>query len=200
MVLKMRRGRGFTLLELVVALAVAAAVGALAYRFFRAWGGAAHLGWKRLYLVQSEAAWTAAVENGLLEGRGLVAVSPQTLVFISRGGQRMILEKSGDSALWNGRPVPDLYALSLDAQGPDCSQAPANDAGCRALLDSLDENHDGVIDFSELDRDRDGVVQGPECRYVRSVEIRWRDGRDTGTRELILHPRWRITTPPADSW
>jgi prepilin-type N-terminal cleavage/methylation domain-containing protein len=193
--------RGFSLMELTVAMAVAAIVAALAYAFHRDFGKALREGWNRIRFRQAEMIWTASLQRGLLEGKGLVSVSPEALTFLSRAGQTLRLEKGPeDSLLWNGKrpPIP-VAEYSLRIEGPDCTPPlPETDPECAALLDSVDGDGDGMLSLEELDRDGDGLLQGRERRYIRLVEIRWRGQVDGPWRIVALHPRQLAPEPEPD--
>jgi hypothetical protein len=64
-----------------------------------------------------------------------------------------------------------LASLRIEPSGP---VRPAWQAFSREMpweLDSLDGNHDGLVDFPELDRNGDGELGADECRFIATVRV-----------------------------
>jgi len=190
------RDAGLTLVEVLTAMAVAAITVSLAFGFNRDFSKVLRKVWTQFHRGNAQDAWVATLQRGLVEGRGLIEIWPEGLVFANRQGTPLRLEKnrSDSSMIWNGKPLPwNFENFKIDALGPDCGMESAKEEKeCQSLMDSLDWNGDRKVDLDELDRNRDGKLSGREIRYVRVVEIRWKAAGERQEHRLALHPRSRV--------
>lgn len=190
------RQRGVTLIEMVVAVAMAGLVVSFAFALFKEVGGATRLWGGRMGAGFKSQALFSSLSRNLKYGQGVIRLSPSELDLLNVRGKRMKYRWGQDSAVTvNGKALDfKLASLAVEAYGPpvpvdrdgepDWNAAPA--------LDSLDENRDGVIDFDELDRDKDGELDLSECRFIGRVRISLvvALGEDfVAARTVIVHPR-----------
>jgi prepilin-type N-terminal cleavage/methylation domain-containing protein len=164
--------RGVTLIELVIAISLSAVVVLLALSLFKDVGFAARLaGGRRDAAFEAQAAFEALSGN-LMTGRGIRRLGEGEAVVLNRGNRR-VAYAWGDSVLKaNGVPFKfPLASLSIEPEGPVRPAWKAFTGEMPWELDSLDGNHDGVLDFAELDRNGDGELGPAECRYIATLRV-----------------------------
>jgi prepilin-type N-terminal cleavage/methylation domain-containing protein len=188
------RQRGLTLIELLIAVAMAGLVAGMAMALFKDMGGAARLiGGRARGDFASQVALTSLSRN-LMYGAGVVRLGPNALDLLNTRGKR-VEYRWGDSSLTvNGRPLDfRLASMTVEASGPmipiDADGQP--DWDLAPGLDSLDENRDGTVDFEELDRNGDGELDMYECRFISLIRLTMttKMGEVSSSRAMAVHPR-----------
>ena len=166
------RQAGVTLIELIIAVALSTVVVLLALALFRDVGIAARItGGKRDAAFEAQAAFASLAEN-LMTGGGILRLAPGKAELLNRRNRR-VTYAWGDSALtvngvaWKFR----LASLDIGPMGPVRPDWKAFAGGMPWELDSLDGDHDGSIDFEELDQDGDGALAPDECRFIAGIRI-----------------------------
>jgi hypothetical protein len=185
---------GITLVELIAALSLASIVGLLALFLFRQ--GRQTL----LHSLGQEVDYTQAaavshlISQVLREGAGLKEVREDGLESVTRDGRPFQLEQPfGDTVVFlNGKPTLDSACqLKISAYGPALNPDPL--ATVKQDIDTLDDNRDGIIDFGELDRDRDDRLDSLELAHLRLLEIQWQScGNASAKHRLLISPRNRV--------
>jgi prepilin-type N-terminal cleavage/methylation domain-containing protein len=163
---------GVTLIELLIAISLSSVVVLLALSLFKDVGFAARFaGGRRDAAFEAQAAFESLTGN-LLAGGGIVRLAESEAVILNRRHRRMDYAW-GDSLLKaNGVPFKfSLASLRIDPSGPVRPAWKAFTGEMPWDLDSLDGNHDGLIDFSELDRDGDGELGRDECRFIAALRV-----------------------------
>lgn len=163
---------GVTLIELLIAISLSAVVVLLALSLFKDVGFAARLtGGRRDAAFQAQAAFESLTRN-LMTGRGIQRLAEGEAVLLNRGNRR-VTYAWGDSALKaNGVPYKfPLASLRIEPSGPVRPVWKAFTGEMPWELDSLDGDHDGFIDASELDRDGDGALGPEECRFIAALRV-----------------------------
>lgn len=197
--------RGITLLELLASLSLAVAVGLLSYTLYRQSQGTLKQWFSRQDSQAQQLAFSRLWSNLLLRGQGLLEVGESGLEVLTADGRRLRLwQEFGDSlATLNGKDRSDsICDLKIKVWGsflnPDPFSGSLLSTENPALRDdSLDTNRDGLIDFSELDGDRDNSLDSLELGHVRLIEMQWRRcGEKPGQRRLVVAPRNRVAKPP----
>jgi prepilin-type N-terminal cleavage/methylation domain-containing protein len=187
--------RGVTLVELLLALSLSAIVVGLALGLFKDAGFAARLGaGNRDAASQAQAAFGALVEN-LMTGNGMVELGPDEVIVLNRANRRMEYRREDSTLSLNGKPFRfKVAALIVEPEGPRRPEENGFSIGTAWDLDSLDGDRDGRILFDELDRDRSGILNPEECRFIATVKL------TLGTvyrgipvfRTAVVHPRNRV--------
>jgi len=199
MVLKPYRNRGVTLLELLVSIALSGVVITLAMSFWKDAGHAIHLNrGKRDAQFQSQMLFYALKEN-LLAGMGVIYLSPQKLVLVNGYHHRMEYVWQDSTLTVNGKKLSTPVKLfSVIAKGPVHPLASGSDHILIANwdLDSLDNNADGLVDQEELDRDRNGNLDGKETRFVANYELTFVYSHENliDTLKAVIHPRNHVNS------
>ncbi len=193
MVLNASPSKGFSLFELIIAMSLAALLGGMIFAFQHQFSQLLFQTILGIGAREREIAWVGSLERGLMEGKGIKEVSNENMVVVSRSGKELRLEKKVDgSVVWNGKKL-SVFEFKIRIEGPDCSPPLSEtDVDCRAMLDSLDQDGDGVFALEDLDRDRDGFLRNRELRYLRMVELSWRSHDQGILRTLALHPRLKF--------
>lgn len=189
-----RGQRGVTFIELVVALSMTSLVVVMALALFKDAGLAARLSGSRGEQDRNARTFFSSLTDNLLSGGGILSLGPERLRLLNVSGRPMEYAWGDNTLKVNGQPWPvQVVSLELETWGPSL---PPGEAGSRekmeyAEVDSLDDDHNGLIDFSELDRDRSGELETQEARYIGKVMIRMRLARDGILDSLVavVHPR-----------
>jgi prepilin-type N-terminal cleavage/methylation domain-containing protein len=191
-----RRQRGITLIELLIAVALAGLVASIALATFKQVGGATRLlGGRMRGDFQAQTAFTTLSRN-IMYGGGVIHLGENSLDLFNQRGRRVDYRWEDSSLLVNGRRQDFRLAelkvegfgppIPRDADGqPDWDRVPG--------LDTLDEDRDGIITFGELDRDGDGELSLEECRFLSLVRLTMvaSNGEIPSTRSVAMHPRNR---------
>jgi prepilin-type N-terminal cleavage/methylation domain-containing protein len=186
--------RGVTLIELVVSMALSVLVAAMALAFFKDAGNAARLSrGRREAGFQAQALFSSLSEN-LLAGSGVLRVGEGRLVLLNGRDLRVEYKKEDSTLSVNGKALGlRVGEFLIEPMGP--SRPDRNAMGGLGEqpwdLDSLDQDRDGLIGFSELDRDRNGELDEEECRFVAlfRVTLTIVDQNLPMTQVGIVHPR-----------
>jgi prepilin-type N-terminal cleavage/methylation domain-containing protein len=163
---------GVTMIELLIAISLSSVVVLLALSLFKDVGFAARFaGGRRDAAFEAQAAFESLTGN-LMAGGGIVRLAEGEAVVLNRRRRRMTYAW-GDSLLKaNGVPFKfSLASLRIDPSGPVRPAWKAFTGEMPWDLDSLDGNHDGLIDFAELDRDGDGELGRDECRFIAALRV-----------------------------
>ncbi len=163
---------GVTLVELLLAISLSSVVALLALALFKDVGFAARLtGGKREADFQARTAM-ASLSGNLLAGGGVLKLAPGEAVLLNRRNRKVTYAWADSALKANGKGFGfRLVSLSLEPAGP---VRPAWKAFANVMpweLDSLDGDHNGSIDSSELDRNGDGELDWEECRFLGTVRI-----------------------------
>jgi hypothetical protein len=164
--------RGTTLIELLIAISLSTVVVGLALALFKDAGFAARLGaGNRDAASQAQAAFGAIAEN-LMTGNGIVELGPDEVIVMNRGNRRMEYRREDSTLSLNGKPFRfKVAAWIVEPEGPQRPEENGFSVGTPWDLDSLDGDRDGRIRFDELDRDRSGVLDPEECRFIATVKL-----------------------------
>jgi prepilin-type N-terminal cleavage/methylation domain-containing protein len=168
----LRAQSGVTMIELLIAISLSSVVVLLALSLFKDVGFAARFaGGRRDAAFEAQAAFESLTGN-LMSGGGIVRLAEGEAVLLNRRHRR-ITYAWGDSLLKaNGVPFKfTLASLRIDPSGPIRPAWKAFTGEMPWDLDSLDGNHDGLIDFAELDRDGDGELGRDECRFIAALRV-----------------------------
>ena len=194
---------GVTLIELLIAISLASVVVLLALSLFKDVGFAARFaGGRRDAAFEAQAAFESLTGN-LMAGGGILRLAEGEAVVLNRRRHR-ITYAWGDSLLKaNGVPFKfTLASLRIEPSGPIRPAWKDFTGEMPWELDSLDGNHDGLIDFGELDRNGDGELGRDECRFIAALRVTMVIAYH-GTPMLLtalLHPRNRaLATDNGDS-
>jgi hypothetical protein len=172
MVVKRGGASGVTLIELLIAISLSSLVILMALALFKDVGFASRLaGGKRDVAFQARSA-LASLSGNLLTGGGVLRLAPGEVVVLNRRNRR-VTYAWGDSVLKaNGKPYGfRLVSLRIDPAGPVRPGWKAFAGEMPWDLDSLDGDHNGTIDSTELDRNADGVLDTEECRFLASLRL-----------------------------
>jgi hypothetical protein len=172
MVVKRGGASGVTLIELLIAISLSSLVVLMALALFKDVGFAARLtGGKRDVAFQARLA-LASLTGNLLAGGGVLRLAPGEAAVLNRRNRR-VTYAWGDSVLAaNGKPYAfRLVSLRIEPAGPVRPEGRGFAGEMPWELDSLDGDHNGTIDSTELDRNGDGVLGTEECRFLASVRV-----------------------------
>jgi len=164
--------KGVTLIELLIAISLSAVVILLALSLFKDVGFAARItGGRRDAAFEAHAAFASLTAN-LMTGRGIQRLAEGEAVLLNRGNRRVTYAWSDSVLKANGVPYKfTLASLRIEPSGPVRPAWKAFTSEMPWELDSLDGNHDGFIDFSELDRNGDGDLGPDECRFIATLRV-----------------------------
>ncbi len=190
-----RRSQGFTLLELLTAMAVTGIIALLAFAAIRMYW-AQSIPFKK----DSERTFRAQVllqslAANIRSGRGIVSLGADEIILLNSSGARMHYQVR-DSLLYINA-VPQDFPVSgweIQAWGPQRPSMAWEDQS-NWSLDSLDANRNGMVDFSELDTDFDGLLTDSECRLLGRISIRLEIMGESGRTlplAVTVHPRNRL--------
>jgi hypothetical protein len=190
-------GSGVTLIELVIAVSLSTVVIGLALALFKDAGMAARLGGNRRDAAFRAQALFTSLSGNLMTGGGILRLGPGSLQILNTRNRRVDYQW-GDSVLtangktWNFR----LASLEVSPAGPMRPERRDFSGTADWDLDSLDGNRDGVIDFQELDRDRNGELDSEESRFIAVIELTMTtlDRGVAFTQTCRVHPRNRMPT------
>lgn len=185
---------GVTLIELIIAFSLTALVVGMALALYKDVGSATRiLRGSRDDDLQARTLFNSLGEN-LMAGGGILGISPNRLRLLNQAGQKMDYAWEDSTLTVNGRESPiRLASFEVVPSGPILLTGDTWDRARleSSELDSLDDDHDGTIDFDELDRDRSGELETWECRFVARVVLTMttvHDGKATMHR-IAVHPR-----------
>jgi hypothetical protein len=166
------REAGLTLIELLIAISMSSVVVLMALALFRDVGFAARLtGGKREAAFAARAA-LASLAGNLMTGGGIVRLAPGEAVVLNRRNRRVTYAWADSALKADGKDFGfRLASLRIDPAGPSRPAWKAFSGNTPWELDSLDEDHDGAIGASELDRDGDGELDADECRFLATVRV-----------------------------
>jgi hypothetical protein len=205
MVVKRGGASGVTLIELLIAISLSSLVVLMALSLFKDVGFAARLtGGRRDAAFQANAA-LSSLSGNLLAGGGILRLAEGEAVVLNRRNRR-VTYAWGDSVLKaNGKAYGfRLASLRIETAGPVRPVWRAFGSEMPWDLDSLDGDHNGAIDSSELDRNGDGALDTEECRFLASVRVTLVASAKgiPITLTAVVHPRnrapWGIATETED--
>ena len=189
-----RRERGVTLIELLLAVALSSFVVAMVFAFFKDAGFAAHLiRGHRNTGFRSQALFGSLCEN-VLAGGGVIEVGERSLTLLNSQDQKMEYRWEDSSVFVNGQAVDIRVAdMQVEATGPDRPNGDgwASERSAPWDLDSLDQDRDGHIDFHELDQNHSDDLDQQECRFVARYRLTLTviDQGLPMTLTAVIHPR-----------
>lgn len=173
MVVKRNPGQsGVTLIELLIAISLSAVVILLALSLFKDVGFAARItGGRRDAAFEAQAAFESLTGN-LMTGMGIQRLAEGEAILLNRRNRRIAYTWSDSVLKANGVPFKfQLASLRIEPLGPVRPAWKAFSGEMPWELDSLDGNHDGSIDFTELDRNGDGGLARDECRFIATLRV-----------------------------
>lgn len=196
-----RNAHGVTLVELLIAISLSTVVVGLSLALFKDAGFAARLGaGNRDVASQAQAAFGTLSEN-LMTGNGIVELGPEKIVVLNRANRAMEYRREDSLLSLNGKPFRfKVAAWIVEPEGPRRPEGDGFAIDTPWDLDSLDGDRDGRILFDELDRDRNGILDPQECRFIATVKLtlgaayRERQVIQTG----VVHPRNRVPALAGD--
>jgi hypothetical protein len=189
------------LIELLFAVSLSAVVVLMAMSLFRDVGFAARFfGGRRDAAFEAQAAFESLAGN-LMTGRGILRLADGEAVVLNRRNRRVTYAWGDSSLKANGVPFRfALGSLRIEPSGPVRPAWKAFSGEMPWELDSLDANHDGLIDLTELDRDGDGALGPQECRYIAALRVTLVAAYHGAPIVLtaLVHPRNRASGGAAD--
>ena len=187
---------GVSLVELLIAISLSAVVVLLALSLFKDVGFAARItGARRDAAFEAHAAF-ASLTGNLMSGRGISRLADGEAVLLNRGNRRVTYAWSDSVLKANGVPYKfPLASLRIEPYGPVRPVWKAFERELPWELDSLDGNHDGFIDASELDRNGNGELGPEECRFIAALRVTLVASYHGApiVMTCVVHPRNRVS-------
>lgn len=189
-----RSESGLTMVELMVAVALSGVVAALAMALFKDVGSALYRAQGRERETFQDQALFSALSENLIAGGGILRLAPGELDLLNRSGQKVAYKWEDSTLTINGKAWSmRVSEFKLEPAGPSLLVREGMDWRRIAdpALDTLDGNRDGLIDAEELDRDRNGILETWECRYISQIRITFTTllkGLPV-TQTCLIHPR-----------
>jgi hypothetical protein len=160
------------MIELLIAISLSSVVVLLALSLFKDVGLAARItGGRRDAAFEAQAAF-ASLTGNLMTGMGIKRISEGEAVVLNRGNRRITYAWSDSVLKANDVPYKfSLASLRIEPIGPVRPAWKPFSGEMPWELDSLDGDHDGTIDFSELDHNGDGELGPEECRFIAALRV-----------------------------